>query len=627
MIWTLASACERNGGRGGLYDDNLIMLPMALDWIDASKISILIVAGIVASSLSSALAALVGAPRVFQAVAKDPLFPPIKKFANGIGPNDEPIRAYCLTFVIAVGFMMLGDLNTIAPFITNFFMVSYALINWACFQADMSGSPGWRPTWKFYNPWFALVGAVLCIACMFMISYIVALVTLLVCLALYKYVESLKVEVNWGSVGHALTWSDTVTSLSRLEKSKQEHVKNYRMSPLVMAGCPGERIDLVFFFHQLRKGGGFMVAGNVIAGSIVHQDEIEKDGDFARLTPLVRAHIRNNWYSENAFSVVQEVTVANSLLEGIRSMLLTCGVGKLRPNMLALGYRKAWDDANQSKETEGYVESIRDAIRLDFSVAIMRNYSHQRFGKENTVDEVGALKKMANAGADVAVPSDDAVGEAGESSTSRKTLRAVVTNRVMGPESRTGIIDIWWLDDSGGVELLLPHLLIRHENWRKCKLRLFVPKDKRAGSKNAQVANIKDLLHRVRIKIDDVVVIDLKKTANLGVGSTTKKELNVLRAKIAELKTVESAGADSGKKEAEKDDVVTKGRLAESAILGEAIASASGEAELVVVSLPFPKNSIDHFSYMAMLDLTSRSIDRPVLFLRGTQKRVLTMDS
>ena len=58
------------------------MLPIALDWIDSAKVSILIVGGIVASSLSSALAALVGAPRVFQAVCEDPLFPPLKPFAH-----------------------------------------------------------------------------------------------------------------------------------------------------------------------------------------------------------------------------------------------------------------------------------------------------------------------------------------------------------------------------------------------------------------------------------------------------------------------------------------------------------------------------------------------------------------
>ena len=53
-----------------------------------------------------------------------------------------------------------------------------------------------------------------------------------------------------------------------LGRSKQQHVKNYRISCCVMAGVPGRRSDLVFFFDQLRGGGGLMVAGNVIRGNL-----------------------------------------------------------------------------------------------------------------------------------------------------------------------------------------------------------------------------------------------------------------------------------------------------------------------------------------------------------------------
>ena len=480
----VAATCTRDGGRGGLYKDTLIMLPIALDWIDTANVSSLLVGGIVASSLSSALAALVGAPRVFQAVCEDPLFPPLKPFAHGVGPNNEPIRAYCLTFLIAVGFMMLGDLNTIAPFITNFFMVSYALINWACFQADMSGSPGWRPTWKFYNPWLALVGMVLCVGSMFMISWYVALITLLVCLGLYKYVESLKVEVDWGSVGHALTWSDAIRQMMRLGKSKQKHIKNYRLSPLVMAGCPGERMDLVFFFHQLRRGGGFMVAGNIVAGDVKDQDS------FAGITPLVKAHINNHWYSENNFEVVQEVTVAETLNEGIRSLLLTCGVGKLRPNLLSIGFSERWIDNDTLLETKGYVQSIRDSIRLDFSIAILRKYFHKRYGKQELkVDGEAALAALAaqNPGVAINVRSStaDKKDEATPLTKANTTLREMVTERLIGPDSRNGTIDIWWMDDSGGICLLLPHILQRHTNWRRCELRVMVPRDESFGSREA----------------------------------------------------------------------------------------------------------------------------------------------
>lgn len=82
----------------------------------------LIYAGCFAATLSSALASLVSAPKVFQvrmskkndpdsldfmldlllqALCKDELYPKIVWFAKGYGKNNEPVRGYVLTFIIA----------------------------------------------------------------------------------------------------------------------------------------------------------------------------------------------------------------------------------------------------------------------------------------------------------------------------------------------------------------------------------------------------------------------------------------------------------------------------------------------------------------------------------------------
>eukprot|EP00116_Pleurobrachia_bachei_P006804 sb/3467066/ len=104
----------------------------------------IITAGIFAATLSSALASLVSAPKVFQAVCKDKLFPYIGGFGKGYGSAQEPYRAYALALLIAGAFVCVAELNAIAPIITNFFLISYTLINYSCFEASLSNSPGER---------------------------------------------------------------------------------------------------------------------------------------------------------------------------------------------------------------------------------------------------------------------------------------------------------------------------------------------------------------------------------------------------------------------------------------------------------------------------------------------------
>ena len=67
-----------------------------------------IYAGCFAATLSSALASIVSAPKVFQALCQDKLYPYIDFFAKGYGQNNEPYRGYVLTFIIALAFILIG---------------------------------------------------------------------------------------------------------------------------------------------------------------------------------------------------------------------------------------------------------------------------------------------------------------------------------------------------------------------------------------------------------------------------------------------------------------------------------------------------------------------------------------
>lgn len=107
---------------------------------------------------------MVSAPKIFQAVCRDKLFPYIDYFATGYGKNDEPRKGYLLTLAICCAVILIGkqylaqrsdqqsvwnltcwlvgDLNAIAPVISNFFLCGYALTNFACFDNSFAESPG-----------------------------------------------------------------------------------------------------------------------------------------------------------------------------------------------------------------------------------------------------------------------------------------------------------------------------------------------------------------------------------------------------------------------------------------------------------------------------------------------------
>lgn len=187
----------------------------------------LIYAGIFAATLSSALASLVSAPKVFQSLCNDKLFPYVEYFAKGHGKNNEPRRGYLLAFAISIGCCLLGDLNIIAPIISNFFLAAYCLINFSVFHASFSKSLGFRPSFRYYNMYLSLGGTFLCVVVMFIMDWQAALITFILVIGLYIWVLYRKPDVNWGSSTQAQVYRSAIQSALKLNLLP-EHVKNYR---------------------------------------------------------------------------------------------------------------------------------------------------------------------------------------------------------------------------------------------------------------------------------------------------------------------------------------------------------------------------------------------------------------
>ncbi|XP_065077578.1 bumetanide-sensitive sodium-(potassium)-chloride cotransporter isoform X2 [Ochlerotatus camptorhynchus] len=627
----------------------------------------IIYAGCFAATLSSALASLVSAPKVFQALCKDKLYPKIGWFGKGFGKNNEPVRGYILTFIISVAVILIGELNLIAPLISNFFLAAYCLVNFSTFHASLAKPVGWRPTFKYYNMWLSLVGAILCIAVMFLISWPTALITFAVVLTLYLFVSYRKPDVNWGSTTQAQTYKNALMSVQQLN-NVEDHVKNYRPQILVMSGHPSTRPLLVHFAYLLTKNLSLMVCGQVnkTQTSQKYRHYLQR-----KATDWFRRHKVKGF-----FTYVDD----NDFETGARAAMQASGIGKLRPNLLLLGYKNDWSKCD-SVELEQYFNVVHKALDMYLSVAILRvakglDYS-QVLGEDTTVKHIaeaprtmlhndsfndlagqnkisslhGSCDSLSHNISQASSTSDLTTGtprlqtvsgmpdpldinakllnESGNRSLKRTNNDPALLYRGPGgaelpkdvldeltqftSKKKHGVIDVYWLYDDGGLTLLLPYIISIRRNWSSCKLRVFALANRKTELEFEQ-RNMASLLAKFRIDYSDLTLLP----------DVNKKSSPAMMGFFKEL-IRDFTGDDGVISEAEL--LAVQDKTNRHLNLREYLLEHSKKSDLVVMTLPMPRKGVVSAAlYMAWLETLSQGLP-PFLFVRGNQTSVLTFYS
>ena len=315
----------------------------------------LIYAGVFAATLSSALGSMMGAPRILQAFARDNIFHRLKFFARGSGAAAEPRRAIVLTFLIAQAGVLIGDLNTIAPVITMFFLLTYGTTNLACFYESITQNPSFRPTFRLNHWSIALLGAIGCLGIMVLINPLGAAVAILLATLLYALIARAEILVKWGDLASGLAYQRARNALLRLEYERY-HPKNWRPSILALSGGAYNRIHLADYAGWLTAGNGILSIGQVIRGDFDDLLERQREAE-----TILRKFIHEE--DIDAFPVV---VVDENLHAALQGLLQCHGLGGLRPNTLLLGWSK---DPEKSEVFSGILDIARRMRRSIIVVA------------------------------------------------------------------------------------------------------------------------------------------------------------------------------------------------------------------------------------------------------------------
>uniref|UniRef100_A0A672I404 Solute carrier family 12 member 2 n=1 Tax=Salarias fasciatus TaxID=181472 RepID=A0A672I404_SALFA len=523
----------------------------------------IITAGIFSATLSSALASLVSAPKVFQALCKDNIYPGLGMFAKGYGKNNEPLRGYILTFGIALAFILIGELNTIAPIISNFFLASYALINFSVFHASLANSPGWRPSFKYYNMWVSLAGAVLCCVVMFVINWGAALLTNVIVMGLYIYVSYKKPDVNWGSSTQALTYHQALTHTLHLS-GVEDHIKNFRPQCLVMTGYPNSRPALLDLVHSFTKNVGLMICGHVRTGY--------RRPNFKDLATDQSRYQR--WLLKNETKAFYTPVFAEDLRQGSQYLLQAAGLGRLKPNTLVLGFKNDWRDGDMMN-VETYINKKSPTVPLNVSDQRLLEAS-QQFQQKQGKGTVDVWWLFDDGGLTLLIP---------YLLTNKKRWKDCKIRVFIG--GKINRID----HDRRAMATLLSKFRIDFSD-------ITVLGDINTKPKKEHVTAFEEMIEPYRLKEDDMEQEAAERLKNSEPWRITDNEIELYRAK-------------------------TNRQIR----LNELLKEHSSTANLIVISLPLArKGAVSSALYMSWLEALSRDLP-PILLVRGNHQSVLTFYS
>ena len=334
---------------GGAWDRvDLIENPFALLKDNALfGFSWIVVAGVIAATLSSAMGSYLGAPRVLQAVSRDRILKFLFLFAKGAQKGDEPRRALLLTFGITLLVLLWAgnetggaSLNGIAAIITMFFLYSYGMINLSAFIEDFGDNPSFRPQFRFYHWSLALVGSLACVTVSILINWKAALAAILIILSFLWYIKTRHLKAAFGDARRGFVYNAIRKNLLRLDRMP-EHTKNWRPTVVAFSGTATTHEPLVKYATWIAAKRGLVYLAHIL------------EGKFAELAPRRPGAIQElrKFCREKDIDAFPAIVMADSLEKGVSMMLQAVETGPIRPNIAIMGWTIRYVITNELQPT------------------------------------------------------------------------------------------------------------------------------------------------------------------------------------------------------------------------------------------------------------------------------------
>ena len=331
--------------------------------IDKAFYPPLIVAGVLGATFSSALASIIGSSRILYAMGAHRVLPKGDWLAWQ-NKRGQPRNAMLVTGALIFATMLLRDLNAVAPLVTMFFLITYAMLNIVVIIEQKLGLVSFRPQFEVrrFVPWLGLIGSLLT---MFIINPTLSLVSWAVIFFVYGVLSRRRLETKFEDVRSGLFTSFAEWAAKHTAENTHPQERSWKPNlvvPTTQAAATKGAFGIIKDLTYPR--------GAAILLGVGDDPNTRLEGGLEQLAAAFR--------QDDVHSAVAMLRTPR-FAEGVNFANQAYRAAYFRPNTVFLNLL---DNA----AAPGFVEVVAEARRLELGVVIYGPHEKALLGRQQAVN-------------------------------------------------------------------------------------------------------------------------------------------------------------------------------------------------------------------------------------------------
>lgn len=326
-----------------------------------------VLTGLLAATFAATMLTMITAPRLLAAICEQGVLPGAEMLAvkdtEGAPRNAKLMTALVSLAALGIGYSG-GGLNAIAPLMTMFFLLTYAVINAVLLLEQSLNLVSFRPLFRVPNlvPMIGLSG---CLFVMLLINAIFSFVAITVSIGFYVYLSRRHLVNPWGDVRSGLFVTLAEWAAKRVTVMPGSQERAWKPSLLVPIQRTEELLGAYRFLHAFTYPRGSV---HVLALHNAGCREL-----VARSQETVNAFLHDGIFSRVAFLETEDFA------EGLELSIDVMHSSFFKPNALFMSVRDASDD-------EGVNVILDRAKRNETGAILFAQHPDAGLGREQIIN-------------------------------------------------------------------------------------------------------------------------------------------------------------------------------------------------------------------------------------------------